>query len=257
MTIQELFASPAQNLLNLYFTAGYPKLDSLTELLPALEAAGADLVEIGIPYSDPLSDGPTIQQSSTLALENGITLDLIFQQLDSVQTMLPKVMMGYYNTVLQYGMERFCERCASVGISGLILPDLPIEFYLEHYADMFKRFGLSNIFLVTPETSEARIHYIDQHSTSFIYAVSSSSTTGKKAGIQEAEAYLKNLQSLKLAHPFLVGFNISKAADFAFACRYARGGIIGSAFIQHLSQHVDLSTATHQFVQLITQRHHA
>ncbi|MGD1848560.1 MAG: tryptophan synthase subunit alpha [Salibacteraceae bacterium] len=253
MTVTELLQSPAKDLLNIYFTAGYPHLDSLCELLPALEAAGADLVEIGIPYSDPLSDGPTIQQSSAHALANGISLELIFKQLEETTTQIPKVMMGYFNTVLQFGFERFCQRCADTGISGVILPDLPIELYLDRYASLFEQHGLSNIFLVTPETPADRLHYIDQHSTSFIYAVSSSSTTGVKAGIQDAAPYLKGLQTAKLKTPFLVGFNIASPKDFDFACQYARGGIIGSAFIRYLAKQNDLHAATTQFVQHIRQ----
>jgi len=251
MTLQELLKTKQESLLNIYFTAGYPELDSLPMLLQSLESAGADMVEIGIPYSDPISDGPTIQKSNAKALENGISLSLIFQQLESSSAKIPKIMMGYFNTVLQFGVEDFCKKCHSTGVSGIILPDLPLDIYLKNYKSTFESYGLSFILLITPETTEDRIRHIDQHSSTFIYAVSSSGATGTKKGIQGAASYLERLQSLKLNHPLLVGFNISGPEDFEFASTYTQGGIIGSAFIKHITNSKDLSKDSHQFIHYI------
>jgi tryptophan synthase alpha chain len=251
MTIREIFKTKKHPLLNIYFTAGYPQKDSLLEILPALEEAGVDMVEIGIPYSDPLSDGKTIQQSSAIALNNGITVDSIFEQLTRSQTSIPMVMMGYFNVVYQYGIEAFCKKCQQTGISGLILPDLPIDLYLGQYQDIFKAHDLSNIYLVTPETSPDRIRFIDDHSDAFIYAVSTSSTTGSKTGIEDAGGFLERLQKMDLKTPVMVGFNLSTAEDFDFVARYCSGGIIGSAFIRHIAKSKDLKTDTITFVQSI------
>jgi len=251
MTIKEIFKTPKQPLLNIYCTAGFPHKESLTEILPALEAAGADMVEIGIPYSDPLSDGPTIQKSNAIALENGITMELIFEQLEKCSINIPTIMMGYFNTAFQFGLERFCKRCQDCGVSGIILPDLPIHDYLKNYKSIFAAHKLSNIFLITPESSEERIRYIDQHSDAFIYAVSSSSTTGKQTGITGAESYLERLRKMNIKNPLMVGFNISNHHDFNFVARYARGGIIGSSFIRHLMAGSDPARDTHSFVHSI------
>ncbi len=254
MTIQEIFKQPPRPLLNIYFTAGFPKLNSMPVLLETLAESGVDMVEIGIPYSDPLSDGPIIQNSNSLALKNGITLNMIFEQLVENPTDIPKIMMGYFNTVLQYGMEQFCQKCAHTGVSGVILPDLPIEIWIDQYKPTFEKYGLSNIFLITPETSDDRIRYIDSHSSSFIYAVSSSGTTGRNQGFRRAEKYLKHINGLSLNHPVMVGFNISNADDFTYVCKYAQGGIIGSAFIKYIENSNDITYDTKQFVSLITKK---
>ena len=251
MTIQDLFSQSKKRLLNIYFTAGFPKIDSLPVILNSLTTAGVDMVEIGIPYSDPLSDGPVIQNSSSIALKNGINLGIIFEQLIASPSPIPKIMMGYFNTVLQFGIQEFCKKCEQSGVSGVILPDLPIDIYLKQYKKTFEQYGLSNIFLITPETSEKRIRYIDQHSSSFIYAVSSSSTTGKKQGIQDAESYLLRISKMELKNPIMVGFNISTATDFAFAGKYARGGIIGSAFIKHIGHGKSLADDAKEFITMI------
>lgn len=251
MNLQELFQKVQKPLLNIYFSAGFPQIDSLPVLLESLESAGADMVEIGIPYSDPLSDGPIIQNSNSIALVNGITLELIFQQLESSSSQLPKIMMGYFNSVLQFGVEEFCKRCFENDISGVILPDLPLEIYQRKYQDIFEKYELSFILLITPKTTEERIRYIDKHSTSFIYAVSSAGTTGTKKGIQGAEKYLQRIQSLNLKTPVMVGFNISTPEDFQFASKYTRGGIIGSAFIKYIENSNNLSKDTHQFINYI------
>lgn len=257
MNIQEVFKQDNGSLLNIYFTAGYPTIDSMPVLLDALSESGVDMVEIGIPYSDPLCDGPTIQNSNAIALKNGISLELIFEQLRTYPTAIPKIMMGYYNSVLQFGMENFCQKCAECGVSGVILPDLPIDLWLEKYKLIFAQYSLSNIFLISPETPEDRIRYIDDHSSSFIYAVSSSGTTGGEQGIQGSEVYLKRISQMQLNHPILVGFNISKATDFEFASRYARGGIIGSAYIKQLANSHNLKQDTKNFISSIFQPTHA
>jgi tryptophan synthase alpha chain len=251
MMIQELFKNNKERLLNIYFTAGFPELNSMPDILASLEAAGVDMVEIGMPYSDPLSDGPTIQDSNSIALKNGITTDMIFDQLAECSSTIPKIMMGYFNAVYLYGFEKFCEQCEKNGVSGVILPDLPIDIYLEKYQAIFERYNLSNIFLITPETNAERIRFIDEHSTSFIYAVSSSSTTGKGTGIQSAQPYLEKIKAMNLKTPIMVGFNISTKEDFEFASTYAAGGIIGSAFIKHIKGSENLKKDTTTFIHSV------
>jgi len=251
MNIKELFSNKPVDLLNIYVTAGYPQLDSLKEIIPALSATKVDIIEVGIPYSDPLSDGPTIQKSNMKALDNGITLELIFEQLAGIDIEVPLVLMGYFNSIMQFGIESFAKNCERVGVSGLIIPDLPIEIYLRDYKEIFDRHMLSNIFLVTPNTTEDRLQMIDKHSSSFIYAVSSSSTTGNNKEVNSAETYLRKLNSKRLKTPFLVGFNIRNRENFEFVNQYASGGIIGSAFINYISQNNNLSEDCISFVKSI------
>ncbi len=251
MNLQELFKNKKEPLLNIYFTAGFPELNSMPEILAGLEEAGVDMVEIGMPFSDPLSDGPTIQESSSIAIKNGITTDMIFEQLANNTSNIPKIMMGYFNTVYLYGIEKFCKKCKENGVGGLIIPDLPIDIYQEKYHSIFVHYGIAIIFLITPQTSEERIRYIDKCSTSFIYAVSSSSTTGKGTGIQSAESYLRRLKQMNLSSPLMVGFNISTKEDFDFASTYATGGIIGSAFIKHIKGSKNIKEDIKTFIQTI------
>ena len=249
--IHELFKNKKEPLLNIYFTAGFPRLDSMPKILTGLEEAGVDMVEIGMPYSDPLSDGPTIQSSSSIAIKNGMTTNLIFEQLANCNSKIPKIMMGYFNAVYIYGIEKFCKKCKANGVSGVILPDLPIDIYQEKYREVFEKYGLDAIFLITPETSEARIRFIDKCSTSFIYAVSSSSTTGKGTGIQSAKPYLSRLKAMNLESPLMVGFNISTKEDFDFASSYTAGGIIGSEFIRQIKDSKNLKKDIKTFIQSI------
>ncbi len=251
MNIKKIFEHQPLRLLNIYVTAGFPKLNSLEKILPALEKGGVDIVEIGMPYSDPLSDGPTIQESSTQAIKNGITTDLIFEQIKHIDSNIPLLLMGYFNTVYQYGVEKFCEKCKDMGISGLIIPDLPIDIYLNKYKKAFESNNISNIFLVTPETSKERIKLIDKLSSSFIYAVSSSSTTGKNKKIQESKNYLARLHSMNLKSPIMVGFNICSKDDFEFVSKYSAGAIIGSAFIQKIKGSRHLEKDTMDFIENI------
>ena len=254
MILQELFNKRREPLLNIYFTAGYPQLESLPEILAGLEESGVDMVEIGIPYSDPLSDGPTIQNSSSIAINNGITTDKIFEQLANCSSNIPKIMMGYFNTVFLYGVEKFCKKCKTNGVCGVILPDLPLEIYQEKYQAIFEEYGIAIIFLITPETKKERLRYIDACSTSFIYAVSSSSTTGKGTDIRSAKAYLSRLKNMNLKSPLMVGFNISTKEDFDFIATYAAGGIIGSAFIKYIKDSKNLKQDTQSFIQSIREK---
>lgn len=229
-----------QKLLSIYFTAGYPKLEDTITVIEELEKAGVDMIEIGLPFSDPLADGPTIQESSTAALKNGMTTSKLFEQLKDIRktVSIPLIIMGYFNPVLQYGVEAFCKKCEELGIDGLILPDLPLDVYLEEYEAIFKAHGLINVFLITPQTSEARIRQIDAASEGFIYMVSSASTTGAKSGFgNEQTEYFERIDGLKLKNPQVVGFGISNNETFTAATAKAKGAIIGSAFIKHLTAH--------------------
>ncbi len=228
-----------KELLSIYFTAGYPKLNSTIPILRALEKAGTDFVEIGMPFSDPLADGPVIQNSSTQALNNGMSLKVLFRQLADIKesVSMPLILMGYLNPVLRMGMENFIQKCVETGISGVIIPDLPLESYLEKYELLFREAGISNIFLITPQTPEARIRKLDEASTTFLYMVSSAAVTGARKGLSLQQTdYFERIRQMKLKHPQLVGFGISNYDTFSKVCRYANGAIVGSAFIRLLEQ---------------------
>jgi len=227
-----------KKLISIYFTAGYPALEDTATVIMELERCGVDMIEIGLPFSDPLADGPTIQESSTIALKNGMTTELLFEQLQDIRksVSIPLIVMGYFNPVLQYGVEAFCKRCAEIGIDGFILPDLPLDVYQEEYEEFFKKYGLINIFLITPQTSDKRIKQIDEGSDGFIYMVSSASTTGAKEGFEEEQrAYFQRIAKMNLKNPQIVGFGISNAQTFQQATEFAKGAIIGSAFIKWLT----------------------
>ncbi|MGB5553940.1 MAG: tryptophan synthase subunit alpha [Flavobacteriaceae bacterium] len=227
-----------KKLLSIYFTAGYPALNDTVRIIQDLEKNGVDMIEIGLPFSDPLADGPTIQKSSTAALKNGMTTQLLFDQLKDIRksVSIPLIIMGYFNPMLQYGVEAFCKKCQEIGIDGLIIPDLPVDVYHEDYESIFKKYGLTNVFLITPQTSEERIRFIDRVSNGFIYMVSSASVTGSKSGFgEEQEAYFKRIAAMRLVNPQIIGFGISNATTFKQATQHAQGAIIGSAFIKHLT----------------------
>jgi tryptophan synthase alpha chain len=229
-----------KKLLSIYFTAGYPSLNDTITTIENLENNGVDMIEIGLPFSDPLADGPTIQASSTQALHNGMTSTVLFDQLKDIRktVSIPLVLMGYFNPMLQFGVEAFCEKCQEVGIDGLIIPDLPVEVYHEEYKAIFERYGLLNIFLITPQTSESRIRYMDSISEGFIYMVSSASTTGSQSGFgNEQTDYFKRIADLQLTNQQIIGFGISDHETFSQATHYAKGAIIGSAFIKHVAAH--------------------
>lgn len=243
----------SNGLLSIYFTAGYPTLDSTVKIAKALQDAGADFLEIGFPYSDPVADGPTIQRAAEESLKNGMTLKLLFEQLSNIreQVNIPIYLMGYFNPVLQYGVEKFCEDCKKVGVNGTIIPDLPIYEYEELYKEVFEKNNISNIFLVTPQTSEQRIHKIDDLSSDFIYLLSSNATTGKNLEVKDqAEAYFKRIKQMDLKNPFVIGFGISNQQTFKKATQYANGAIIGTAFVKLLEQ-ADYLEKIPNFIQSI------
>jgi tryptophan synthase alpha chain len=224
-------------LLSIYFTAGFPSLNDTVSILKQLEQAGVDMIELGLPFSDPLADGPTIQESSTQALRNGMTTDKLFEQLKDVRkhVSVPLIVMGYFNPMMQYGVERFCKRCQEVGIDGLIIPDLPVDVYHENYQKLFQQYGLLNMFLITPQTPEERIRFIDKVSEGFIYMVSSAATTGAQSSFGDVQTeYFKRIGAMKLNAKLLVGFGISNAETYQAAVANSKGAIIGSAFIKHL-----------------------
>ncbi len=235
-SISELFNTD-KKLVSIYFTAGFPQLHDTVGIIENLEKSGVDLIEIGLPFSDPLADGPTIQESSTKALRNGMTTEILFEHLSDIRQRvdIPLIIMGYFNPVMQYGVEAFCQKCEDIGIDALILPDLPLREYQLHYKEIFNRHGLDLIYLITPQTPEERIRAIDEMSNSFIYMVSSSSTTGAKAGFsEENQGYFKRIADMKLKNPTLVGFGISDKNSFDQATAHSQGAIIGSAFIKHI-----------------------
>jgi len=226
-----------RKLLSIYFTAGFPNLNDTVSILTQLQYAGVDMIELGLPFSDPLADGPTIQESSTQALKNGMTTDTLFNQLKDVRKHIhvPLIVMGYFNPMMQYGVERFCQKCQEVGIDGLIIPDLPVDVYHEQYQKLFQQYGLLNMFLITPQTPEERIRYIDKVSEGFIYMVSSAATTGAQSSFGDTQTeYFKRIGAMNLNAKLLVGFGISNAETYQAATAHSKGAIIGSAFIKHL-----------------------
>ena len=248
--IDQLFASK-KNVLNVYFTAGFPALNDTMQILKVLEKAGADMVEIGMPYSDPVADGPTIQESNQKALDNGMTIPVLFEQLKDLRKhiSIPIVLMGYVNPVLQYGIEKFVKQCADLGIDGTILPDLPAPDFEEELQPIYDKNNLYNIFLITPQTSPERIKKIDSLSKGFIYTVSSNSITGAKSAIADKQIdYFERINQMGLQKPKLIGFGISNNETFNQACKYAQGAIIGSAFIKLIANSTNLEADITQFV---------
>ncbi len=257
--LDALFAKKNRNILNIYCTAGYPQLNSTSDVIKALQKNGVDIIEIGMPYSDPLADGEVIQASSSKALQNGMTIELLFNQLHNLRQSSSTggvgeaslILMGYMNPILQFGIEKFCDQANAVGVDGIILPDLPMYEFEKIYKPIFIKNNLKFIFLVTPETSEERIRKIDSLSSGFLYAVSSSSTTGKNKSILGQEDYFKKLQSMNLKNPILVGFGIKDKATFQSACKYTNGAIIGTAYIKALENATDINQTTKDFINSI------
>ena len=248
--IDQLFESKKTGILNIYCTAGFPELNDTLPVMTALQQYGADLIELGMPFSDPLADGPVIQESSTRAIKNGMSVRQLFEQLKDFRLNIhvPVILMGYLNPVLLYGIENFCKKCAEVGVDGVILPDLPMDEYESDYKAIFEQYGLHLIFLVTPETSEERIRKIDSLSKGFIYAVSSSSTTGKDKDMGNQQVYFEKLKGLQLKNPVLIGFGIKDKATFAAACAYSNGAIIGTAFIRAIENTTNLDATIKEFI---------
>jgi tryptophan synthase alpha chain len=250
--LKTLFEKKEQGLLSVFYTAGYPALNDTVAIAKHLEKAGADIIEIGIPFSDPVADGPTIQASNKVALDNGMSVKLLLEQVKEIrkEVNMPIVLMGYLNPVLQYGIEKFCKDAVANGVDGLILPDLPLDEFKSEYKDLTSSLGLDVIFLISPTTSEDRIKTIDQLSTGFVYAVSSSSTTGAKTGFtSDQESYFQKLKAIKLQNPFLIGFGISDHATFSKACESGVGAIVGSAFINLLKESDNFENDIHSFVK--------
>jgi tryptophan synthase alpha chain len=250
--IQNLFRNKSTNILSVFYTAGFPKQESTVAIAQWLEAAGVDLIEIGIPFSDPVADGPAIQESNKIALQNGMNLILLLEQVKQIRqhVKLPILLMGYLNPVLQYGFEKFCKDCKSAGVDGLILPDLPVDVYQSEYKEYVEQNNLCNTFLISPTTSESRIQLIDSLSNSFIYAVSASSTTGAKKDFDDSQiSYFLRIKNLKMKNPFLIGFGISNQSTFEKACKYGSGAIVGSAFISLIKNSNDLSNDIPLFIQ--------
>ncbi|MFT4576506.1 MAG: tryptophan synthase alpha chain [Polaribacter sp.] len=228
-----------QNLLSIFFTAGFPNLNDTQTIISELSKSNVDFIEVGLPYSDPLADGPTIQDSSQVALQNGMNLDIVFEQLKAIKEInsTPLVLMGYLNQLLKYGEDKFCKACVDCGIETLILPDLPMIEYENHYQQLFKKYGLTNVFLITPHTSDERIQKIDSLTEAFIYVVASASITGAKGDISNQQiGYFKRIKAMGLKSNLIVGFGISDKETFDTACQYVDGAIIGSAFIKHLEK---------------------
>jgi tryptophan synthase alpha chain len=248
--IDELFKKKNKNVLNVYCTAGFPALDSTLEVMKALQENGADMIELGIPYSDPLADGDVIQASGNVALKNGMTVATLLEQLKEFRKLIhiPVLLMGYVNPILQYGFEKFCFDAASAGVDGLILPDLPIFEFDNEYRMILQKYGLDFVFLITPETSQDRIQKLDELSSGFLYAVSSSSTTGKDKNLAAQSLYFKKLQAMTLKNPLLIGFGIKDKASFAYASGFANGAIIGTAFIKALEKTSDIHKSTKDFL---------
>ena len=244
--INKLFQTKNKNILSVYFTAGFPHLNDTCEIISELQAQGVDLIEIGIPFSDPIADGPVIQSSSNIALRNGMSLKTLFSQLETIrQTVtIPLILMGYLNPVIQYGFERFCADCQRTGIDGIILPDLPFKDYMEEYKDIAEKYNQKIIMLITPDTSEERIRFIDDHTDGFIYMVSSAATTGVQQNFDEQKLqYFERIDAMLLRNPRLIGFGISNGKTLKHAWDYASGAIIGSKFIQCLEQKNDICSA--------------
>jgi tryptophan synthase alpha chain len=252
--IDRLFKQKRENILSVYFTAGYPRINDTAEIIFQLQKNGVDLVEIGMPFSDPTADGYEIQRSSEIALKNGMNLHLLFEQLKDIRKSIkiPLLLMGYINPILQFGMESFCCQCRITGIDGLILPDLPVDEFNQHYKEIFAKNTLHNILLITPQTSEERIRKIDQAAGGFIYMVSSDSTTGTGKIVSDFNKdYFERINSMSLLNPRLIGFGISDHYTFANACKYAQGAIIGSAFIKSLRSEMKLEDSVSTFVKSI------
>jgi tryptophan synthase alpha chain len=251
--ISELFKHKSKNILNIYFTAGFPNLNDTRTILKTLQDSGVDMVEIGMPYSDPVADGETIQASNQTALQNGMTVALLFEQLADIRKegiTLPILLMGYFNPIYQYGVENFCKKCAEIGIDGVIVPDLPLEEYFIDYKTTFDKHGIFNIFLISPQTAESRILKIDEISEGFIYMVSSASVTGNIQGVSaDMEAYFKRINAMNLKNSRLIGFGIKDKESFEKACQHASGAIIGSQFVRVLAEaqnlEADISTYIH------------
>lgn len=254
--ISKLFETKKENILSIFCTAGYPELNSLQQILIELQDTGVDMVEIGIPFSDPTADGPTIQQANKVALDNGMSMKVLFAQLKDIRQHIhiPLVLMGYFNPVLQYGVEHFLSDAKTVGIDGVIIPDLPLYEYETYYKSIFEQFDIKNIFLITPQTSTERVRMIDEVSSAFLYLVSSNAITGSTGTLTKNEDYYDRIRSLHLKNPSLIGFGIHDKSTFDYACSHANGAIIGSAFIKALQQEKSIQNTIPEFISSLKSR---
>lgn len=252
--IDKLFQEKKENILSIYFTAGHPTLDSTAEIIKTLVEEGVDLIEIGIPFSDPVADGLVIQKSSQTALNNGMSLKVLFEQIATIREKvdIPLILMGYLNPALQYGIEAFCAKCSEVGIDGTILPDLPLDIFLDEYKAIYEQYNIHNIFLATPQTSDERYIELDKQSGGFLYMVAASSITGAKTGFEDyQQKYFERIKALNLKLPRVIGFGISTKETFDHACRYANGAIIGSAFVNTLEKEGDMKKNIREYIRSI------
>jgi len=251
--LSDLFKKQNERILNVYCTAGFPQLNNTLQVMESLQASGTHIIELGMPYSDPLADGEVIQSSGNIAIANGMTIDVLFDQLAKMRDRIhiPVVLMGYMNPIIQYGFESFCKKAKEVGVDGLILPDLPLFEFEHFYGKIINAYGLDFIFLVTPETPEDRVRKLDALSTGFLYAVSSSATTGKDKDFSKVALYLQKLQKMQLKNPVLVGFGIKDKDTFNAVCAYSNGAIIGSAYINALAKGADVHETTDQFLKAV------
>lgn len=243
-----------KDLLSIYFTAGFPKLNDTATVLKALENSGVDFVEIGMPYSDPLADGPVIQNSGTIALNNGMSVKVLFEQLENIRSSvnMPIVLMGYINPIFRFGFDNFLKKCKEVGVDGLIIPDLPFELYNEKYKSEFEKYGISNMFLITPQTPEERVRMLDEGSNSFLYMVANAAVTGAKTGLSQFQLdYFSRIKNMKLKNPCMVGFGISNNETYKSVCEYAHGAIIGSAFVNAIEKSTDLEKDISEFISSV------
>jgi len=254
--INQLFSGKKENLLSIYFTAGYPHLDDTLPIMRELQSQGVNMVEVGIPFSDPMADGPVIQASGNTALKNGMSLKILFSQLEGMrpEIAMPVLLMGYLNVVMQYGLEAFCRDCQKAGVDGIILPDLPMKDYLEEYKPMMDRYGLAMVLLITPDTSDERIRAIDEHTSSFIYMVSSASTTGAQTSFNDSkQAYFRRINAMGLKNPRLIGFGISNKSTLDAAFANASGAIIGSRFVECLTKSQSVKEAVNMLLEGLKQ----
>ena len=253
--IKQLFEKKQKDILSIYFTAGFPQLNDTCDVIRELEANGIDLIEVGIPFSDPMADGPTIQDSGTIALRNGMALNILFEQLKDIRNdvNIPLIMMGYLNPIMQYGFDNFCKKCNEIGIDGAIIPDLPFNDYIKEYKPIADRYAIKIVMLITPETSDERIRLIDEHTDSFIYMVSSAATTGAQKSFDEKkQEYFRRINGMNLRNPRLIGFGISNKATLEAAQANASGAIIGSKFITLLKESTDVKEAVKALKETLT-----
>lgn len=253
--IKQLFEKKQKDILSIYFTAGFPNLNDTCDVIRELEANGIDLIEIGIPFSDPMADGPTIQDSGTIALKNSMTLKILFSQLIDIrkEVNIPLIMMGYLNPIMQYGFENFCKQCKETGIDGAIIPDLPFNDYINEFKPIADKYDIKIVMLITPETSEERIRLIDEHTDSFIYMVSSAATTGAQKSFDEKKQdYFRRINSMNLRNPRLIGFGISNKATLDAAQANASGAIIGSKFITLLKESINIKEAVKNLKEVLS-----